>query len=230
MPNKAEPIKAPEPLSKGLELRIMPLGASITNGIRSSHGNGYREELFRTIAKNGNKLNMVGTQSNGTMKDNNNEGHPGYTIDAVFGCAKEAVPKMKPNVVLINLGTNDAIQNKDVDHAGERMEKLINYLYDTVKETTVILSALIPNKNKDHEANVVKINKQFVDLYHKLHGQKKRIVYVDMHGPNGPKVEDITDDGTHPNDEGYKKMAALWYKALQVASYRNYISKPEEVK
>lgn len=51
-------------------LRILPLGASITWGLLSSSGNGYRKPLRDKFRFQGWEVNMVGSKDNGTMKDN----------------------------------------------------------------------------------------------------------------------------------------------------------------
>lgn len=51
-------------------LRIMPLGASITLGYKSTDGNGYREWLRRQLRVAGWQVDMVGSMRNGTMHDN----------------------------------------------------------------------------------------------------------------------------------------------------------------
>jgi hypothetical protein len=56
--------------SAGLELRILPLGASITWGLRSTDGNGYRKALRDQLRWKGFEVNMVGSRANGTMVDN----------------------------------------------------------------------------------------------------------------------------------------------------------------
>lgn len=82
-------------LQNGLWLRPMPLGASITYGLTSNDGNGYREFLRELLVNYGNPVNMVGSRRNGTMEDNDVEGWPGDIIDEVHEKAKTAVPKVK---------------------------------------------------------------------------------------------------------------------------------------
>lgn len=50
-------------------LRIMPLGASITYGISSTDGNGYRKVLRDQLRYDGWRVNMVGSLFGGTMND-----------------------------------------------------------------------------------------------------------------------------------------------------------------
>lgn len=51
-------------------LRIMPLGASITNGYRSTGHNGYRNYIRQQLRYEGWNVEMVGSLRNGTMIDN----------------------------------------------------------------------------------------------------------------------------------------------------------------
>ena len=51
-------------------LRIMPLGASITLGYKSTDGNGYREHIRQQLRYEGWQVDMVGSKINGTMHNN----------------------------------------------------------------------------------------------------------------------------------------------------------------
>jgi hypothetical protein len=56
--------------AKNFYLRILPLGASITQGYKSSDKNGYRKLLRQQLRWKGWKVNMVGTKNDGDMADN----------------------------------------------------------------------------------------------------------------------------------------------------------------
>jgi hypothetical protein len=59
-----------EPRAAGnFTLRILPLGASITEGYKSSDGNGYRKALRAQLRYDGWQVNMVGSLPTGTMYD-----------------------------------------------------------------------------------------------------------------------------------------------------------------
>jgi hypothetical protein len=58
------------PKADNFTLRIMPLGASITQGYKSSDNNGYRKALREQLRHVGWPVNMVGSLSDGTMHDN----------------------------------------------------------------------------------------------------------------------------------------------------------------
>lgn len=50
-------------------LRLMPLGASITEGVHSTDGNGYRKWIRAQLRWKGWQVNMVGSKQNGNMAD-----------------------------------------------------------------------------------------------------------------------------------------------------------------
>lgn len=55
-------------VGNSVELRIFPLGDSITNGYQSTDNNGHRLPLQRNLA--GSKVLFVGSKYSGTMDDN----------------------------------------------------------------------------------------------------------------------------------------------------------------
>ena len=93
--------------------------------------------------------------------------------------AVDSVRLYKPNVVLINAGTNDATQNRrgendpeHVDTTHIRMEEMIMNIYSILgNDVVVVLSTLIPNTRKDVPgiADIIKmINGNYRALYRKL--------------------------------------------------------------
>ncbi|KAI1372883.1 carbohydrate esterase family 3 protein [Hypoxylon crocopeplum] len=231
--NGVLPRESDEARAKGfanrLPLRIMPLGASITYGYGSSDGNGYRKYLRDQLENNGNEINMVGSKTAGNMTDNDTEGWSGYIVDTVHDKAKVAVPKLKPNIILINAGTNDCIANNHLPNAGDRVTNMLNDLYKESPKATIILSTLLLNHNPDVEKRVEDFNSQLKIVASEFQLTGKRLVLVDMQGDNGPKLEDLNKDGTHPNDAGYKKMAQIWFDGIKEADERLYLQKAEKV-
>ncbi|SPN96523.1 related to acetylxylan esterase [Cephalotrichum gorgonifer] len=228
-------------------LRIMPLGASITEGDPSppedSSGNGYRKFIRDKLRFEGWKVNMVGDRRRGTMKDNDHEGKGGDRITAVTERAKVSVRRWLPNVVLINAGTNDATQDGSVESvagSGQRMRTLIDTVFAEVPNAVVVLSTLLPNtrilKNgKRAQENVDIINAQFRQLY-------RTYVPLDRDGNEVPNpafkvvLAEMADfilpgelhDATHPNVVGQKKMAAVWGWAISYANEKGWLAPPTE--
>jgi lysophospholipase L1-like esterase len=206
----------------------MPLGASITWGLASTDGNGYRNDLRQQLVSHGNPVKMAGSRQHGLMKDNDVEGWPGFVIEQVHAKATKSVPNWKPNVILVNAGTNDCAQNRNVSSTGMRTESMLDDLFQMSPRTTIILSSLIVNKNPAIEAHVLNVNQQFSAVAQKMRANGKALVFADMHGDDGPQLSDLSD-GTHPTDVGYAKMANIWYSALVAASDEGFLQQAEQV-
>ncbi|KAK9782805.1 hypothetical protein SCAR479_01148 [Seiridium cardinale] len=222
----------------GILLRIEPLGASITHGVASSDGNGYRKYLRDAIVSNGNEW-------------------PGLIIDEVHTKSNTDTPEYKPNLVLLNVGTNDAIQDVDISQAGDRLSSLLADVYAQSPQTTVILSGLIRNGNSTVQDRAVQINAQYQSLASSLQQEGKPIIWANtfysynisrkansspgvtqkqcslissllVQGPDGPQASDISSDGTHPVDAGYQKMANVWYTAIGAADAKGFLKAAED--
>lgn len=93
------------------------------------------------------------------------EGWPGFTVDGVYDKAELAVPKYKPNVIMLNAGTNDATGGTP-GGAGERMERLVRRCLEQSPGVTILMSTLLPNALAPD--NIVNINKQYRAVAAKL--------------------------------------------------------------
>ncbi|PVH89001.1 carbohydrate esterase family 3 protein [Cadophora sp. DSE1049] len=221
-------------------LRIMPLGASITRGDPHApgdpHGNGYRKALRDKLRADGWKVNMVGNVNYGDMADNDNEGWPGYRVSEVSNKASTSVPLWKPNLILINAGTNDAGQDGSVEPVattGLRMKALLENIFKLVPDTIVIFSTLLPNNGPKpvESVNAKDVSRQYRALYREMIGSdeskpRMKILLADM-DDGFITLNDIWD-GAHPTMEGARKMAAVWMRAINQANEKNWFSKPRD--
>ncbi|RDW68818.1 putative esterase [Aspergillus mulundensis] len=214
--------------SPTVPLRILPLGASITWGMGSTTGNGYRGPLRSQLRFSGWEVNMVGSKSNGEMEDNDVEAHSGDLISEVHAASQHSYI-YKPNIVLINAGTNDCNRAIDIPGAGQRMRSLITDLLSApdMAKTLIILSTLLPSGNANIAANTPAVNAQYRDLVTAMRSEGRFIVLAEMNAdPSFLDYPSDFSDDTHPNDAGYAKMARVWYEAIRGAAGENLIPAP----
>ncbi|KAJ5153937.1 Lipase GDSL [Penicillium coprophilum] len=207
--------------TKPFPLRILPLGASITMGYKSKDGNGYRKWLRQQLRYAGWEVDMIGTLKNGTMHDNDHDGHIGWRIDQIAAHAK-AIISQQPNLILLNAGTNDALQDYKVDTAGKRMDSLLTYLFDNIPNTTIILSTLTFNgKNPELGTD---ISTQYLKLAAERRAQNDRLIIADM----STFIQwDQFVDKIHPTAAGYEKMASVWWAAIEEAEKEGFLKAPK---
>lgn len=200
----------------------MPLGGSITYGVGSSDKNGYRKFLYDMLTSDDHIVEMVGSRKSGAMFNNQNEGWRGFTIDQIDRKARISIPLLLPNLVTINAGSNDCLQDLEVGQIGDRISVLLEYIWSTSPGSTVILSTLLSNSDTLAEQRIIQANAQFQELALQKYKQYKRIVLVDMHGADGPRADELVD-GTHPNDSAYRKMAVIWHKGITEAILKGFL-------
>ncbi|KAI0126263.1 SGNH hydrolase-type esterase domain-containing protein [Xylariales sp. AK1849] len=215
-------------IDDGTPLRIMCLGASIVKGETSPGTIGFRKVLRDDLVGFGVPVNMVGSVRLGDMVDNDLEAYGGNLITQIHDHAKNIVPETLPNVFVINIGTNNILQNIDIDKAGEQMKDFIDYLLETSPRSFVIMSTLLTNQVPNLEPDVLDINSQYRDLMSTFGKEGKAVVLAELHPSEGggdeiPQVADIGPDGSHPLVSGYEKMGHIFSKAVQEADAQGFI-------
>lgn len=208
------------------DLRIMPMGASITRGVGSSDEDGYRLNLRNLLESDGNSVTYVGSVSFGNMSNNWNEGHPGYTIAKVDDVAfTDGCYEYLPNLILLDAGTDDCnIPGEMPETAPQRYATLLANIRLHAPDAVVIGSALIPNLRDSVDECVRKLNPGIYEALRNASAAGQKTGFVDMYDVV-PKSDIHTSDGTHPTNAGYQLMADAWHKAIQHVA--NNISAPD---
>jgi lysophospholipase L1-like esterase len=192
---------------------IMPLGASITAGVPL--GGGYRIKLWQTAQKQHWNINFVGSQSNGpaSLGDKHHEGYSGFRIDRIARLVNNKLATYKPQIVLLYIGTNDAVQNHDIANAPRRLQSLIEQIFRALPNVQLLVAKLGPTVNPKTNANIQKINAAIPGIVRREQAKNHKIQLVDM--SRVLTTRDLGADGIHPTPQGYDKMADRWARAMQ---------------
>ncbi|KAJ6622090.1 SGNH hydrolase-type esterase domain-containing protein [Mycena sp. CBHHK59/15] len=203
----------------GLNIRLLPLGDSITFGLQSSDGNGYRSTLHNLL-QTGNTVDFIGSLKSGTMADNDNEGHSGATIAQIaqFATNPAALPA-RPNVVLLMAGTNDVFGGS-ISTAPSRLSTLIDSIFTTCPDAALVVATLTPLSSG--QASVNTYNQAITQLVNSRTAAGQHILLASM---SSVLASDLFD-GVHPDDAGYVKMANAWFPVIQQAAKNGWIGKP----
>ncbi|KAH6959267.1 hypothetical protein DER45DRAFT_594703 [Fusarium avenaceum] len=145
------------------DLRIMPLGDSITKGSGSSGIIGYRGPLRQKLLDH----------ANGD-----------FSIDMV-GSLTDA----RPNIVLIHAGTNNMDKNVDLDIALDIYRNIIDGIFKEVPGVTILAAPVIWANKPAMQANTNNFNPQIEALIKLRQTQGKRILAV----PIDINVDDLSD-------------------------------------
>ncbi|MEM7579936.1 MAG: GDSL-type esterase/lipase family protein, partial [Cyanobacteria bacterium P01_A01_bin.80] len=200
-------------------ITIMPFGDSITDGYMASDTAGYRDDLWNTLTSEGYNIDMVGSKSEGAGDfDKDHSGYSGYRIDEIANLADGLINTYDPDVVFLMIGTNDILQDYNLDTAPDRLSSLIDTITDASPDTEVFVASIPPDKNSARQERVVDYNAQIPGIVEEKQNQGKKVTYVDM--SSQLDTGDLEDD-VHPTPEGNQKIADVWSDA-----FRNHYGQP----
>lgn len=221
-------------------VNILPLGNSITNG--TSVYNSYRRDLWQLLHAGGYNFDMVGSWSGHHMGgavpdpdfDMDHDGHSGWKASDILhppdwdqqrGNLEDWLQQYRPDIVLMELGTNEVFQCMSAAEAMANLDTIIGLL--RIKNPSVkILLAQIPPLGKEwapkklcgneitYEQAVIGFNQAIVTFAKKTNTAASPVVIVDQFTGVDPATE-MYDD-IHPNAAGERRMAERWFIALQL--------------
>ncbi|TQB75869.1 hypothetical protein MPDQ_001470 [Monascus purpureus] len=207
----------------GLELRILPVGASITVGYRSNEnggdGNGYRLQLFKDLSHDYHVI-FAGTRSQGTMKDGYFAAWTGRTIEEIEKLVPPSL-QQRPNIILIHAGTNDMSSNPKIAQQGntpngavERLGNLIDECVAACPDATVLVAQIIHTCRKDgSEQRIEEFNSLIPGVVGKRVAAGHHVMAVNLQ--SFPLDQLHQDDCIHPTNKGYKTLGSMWARAIR---------------
>ncbi len=220
-------------------IKLMPLGDSITEGF--TYKGSYRVFLANLLEENGYSeyVDFVGKKQAGDCYDNEHCGYTGYSIDAIpaadsiDGSARagisDRVDKLMedytPDVVMLQIGTNDILSLYDLDNAGERLKNLVDDILDQLPDDGMLFLATIPYMDATDNTYILEdyftvesmdgyvddYNEKVKALVEEEQAEGKNIRLADV---NSAVSKEDLQDGVHPTKEGYEKLGEFWYDII----------------
>ena len=210
-------------------IRILPLGDSITrgrNGERDFTG-GYRRPLERRLddAFGPAAWKFVGQYTNDSpdMDEVRHQGVGGITIAAVLKGnfhsrrnlpAGELMTAMHPDVVILNLGTND-LSRASADEAFKRYDKLRRLILKSDPDVVIVSNTLLGRHGKPN------VHERYVAFNDLLRSHRERweadgrYHLVDLAPIVDVATPDDLPDGVHPARRIYDVIADRYFEALR---------------
>jgi acyl-CoA thioesterase-1 len=230
-------------ITVGAQLKIMPIGDSITQGGFNGDAS-YRVALYDNLTGNGVNFKFIGSMTTvfnpGSTNPNpsiypsyftagfykNHEGHSGWTTSqiATGSGVASSITSNKPDVVTLHLGTNDLGQqlisaSNNYAPAITNLDTIVNKLRAANPNVKIALAKVIPYAPKAYNNNgsytqVAGYNARLETFAASKSTQASPILVVDQY--TGFDVSaDHTVDGLHPCQYGEQKMADRFYMAVQ---------------
>ncbi|MCP4500113.1 MAG: hypothetical protein GY822_09150 [Deltaproteobacteria bacterium] len=132
------------------ENTLFAMGDSITFGFGSEDLGGYRSRLFALAQREGHGVSFVGPRQDGpnTVEGRSfskyHDGSSGYTLLGDENGDRGIAPRVeqqiswyRPEILLLMAGTNDILQDIDLDNAPSRFAQLIDEVLEVDPEITL---------------------------------------------------------------------------------------------
>ena len=207
--------------------KVMLLGDSITQGNGSF--NSYRRMLWHSLDAAGHCVDFVGsrdTNFDGVHPpepdfDLDHEGHWGWRVEEVLGAINAWATAAQPDIVLVHLGTNDALADQSAASTLDELDELVDRLRSANPSITLLLATLIPAADAGVNARIDEINAGLPALVTAKDTADSRVILVDQNTGFDPATD--TYDGLHPDLSGEAKMAANWFPVLDALLAEPYV-------
>ena len=223
---------AVRPVPKSTNIRIMPLGDSITSGNHSSTS--YRYYLWKHLTADGfHDIAFVGSLHGITDGfppvdddwDEDHEGQSGWRADEIVDGRENGQDELNgklggkagwaniyhPDIVLIDLGANDLEQGRTPEVALAAVERVVQVLRTENPNIGIALAELSPDSDANADA-LLKFNELIIKYAVDSSTIESPIIPVDLYSSIDRASDTV--DGIHLTDKGNAKMAEAWYPAV----------------
>jgi lysophospholipase L1-like esterase len=217
--------------ASGVPIRILPLGDSITQADMDHHS--YRYYLWVKLTEAEINFDFVGSMNRnlginprwpayrGKLFDRDHEGHWGWNTDHILSGYPEKrderlsewLKTYTPDIALIHLGTNDALQLESAFSTANELRQIIAVLRHDNPNVIVLLAKLIPVSNPQMNPRINELNARMDRIAEEMSNTISPIIVVDLNSQINIKQDMY--DGLHPDASGEQKMAEKWFEALQ---------------
>jgi lysophospholipase L1-like esterase len=211
----------------GLRRNVIFCGDSITDGFGGLvNFGGFRGLLLGQRSLNGLPWNAGGGTVTGTFGANRYVGGSGQTIAQITANLVLDGPQWAYDTVIAHVGTNDATQRNTggVPTLATSQANLTTFL-DTIRaqqpSARVFFALIIPNQDVGANTLITAQNSAFATQI-AARADVALITLVDHNAAflaNASWATDWMSDVTHPNAQGYVKMASTWGTAFTAAGW-----------
>ena len=139
-----------------------------------------------------------------------NSGISGNTTKDILNDMKARVYNYNPSKVFLLIGTNDLIHDISVDDIVSNIEKIISEINTNEPQTEIYVESIYPvNYNIDEDMVSNRNNKDIIKINERIkkYCENNNCTYINMYDKllddDNNFSKKYTDDGLHPNSEGY---------------------------
>ncbi|KAL6900231.1 carbohydrate esterase family 3 protein [Trichoderma evansii] len=204
-------------IKPGTELRILPVGDSITYGFLSDleggDGNGYRLRLREDLSNDivvfaGNVTSSVGNMTDGYFAAWN-----GKTIQYIENNVGPSL-EQRPNIILLHAGTNDMNPDSSISTEGNdpvaaslRLGSLIDKMVESCPDAVILVAMIIGTCRAEQAPQTEMFQSLVPGVVMSRFQAGNHVLAVDFSTFALSNLRDCI----HPTNQGYQLLGDYWY-------------------
>ncbi len=203
------------------QVRVMPLGDSITKGATgSSPQGGYRDDLETQLDNADINFIYVGEESDAV---GSHQGINGQTSSDINASISGWLATTNPDIVILHIGTNDISVDRQTSLIINDIDSIIEKIGTSRR---VILSTIIPRQD-GRDAATTTLNESITALATQKLNEGFQVTLADPNSAfkeNGSWQTVYMFDDLHPNNAGYGVLAGEYFDAINANAVTGLVS------
>ena len=195
----------------------MPLGSSSTVGAGSPQTAGFRGPLEALLVRDGIAFDVVGSQHSGppSLPDADHEGHGGWTMVQMQPLVAGWVTAARPDVVLLQVGTNDLLAGASAATTAARLDAMLTTIRSVSAARVIVAGVWAPLPARSAARAAYAPLAAAVVARHQACGEA--VIFLDT--SRLLRAGDLAD-GLHPNARGCSAIAQLSESRIRAPAAR----------
>ena len=148
--------------------------------------------------------------------DADHEGHWGFTTTEILDSLPSWLAANTPDIVLLHIGTNDVAKCRSPNETAKTIERIIDLIQERNPKVIILLAKIIPIDSDGQcsiQRSVDESVRQLNQRLEVISTNKPNIIMVGLYSALDAKSD--LRDAVHPNEQGFEKMAQVWFQALK---------------
>jgi lysophospholipase L1-like esterase len=195
-------------------VKVMALGDSLTVGVGSTRGGGYRAPFWERMRDAGIEIDMVGGKIDGPETfDNRHQGYAQMPLHELSAGVFDKVRTFEPDFVLLLAGSDEVGTSHFSPHAfAANLDVMIDRIFTAKRGVKLLIGTLPPAKHGKNQGAKRAVNELLRRTVRERAARGQTVYLVDAFATMDPQRE--MADASHPNDAGYERIGEAFAETL----------------
>ena len=202
-------------------VKVMALGDSLTVGVGSTRGGGYRAPFWERMRDAGIEVDMVGGKTDGPGTfDNRHQGYAQMPLHDLSAGAFDKVRTYQPDFVLLLAGSDEVGTSHFSPHAfAANLDVMIDRIFTAKSDVKILIGTLPPAKYGKNQGAKRAVNELLRRTVRERAARGQAVLSRRRVRRRSIPQREMAD-AAHPNDAGYERIGEAFADASAAAARR----------